>query len=90
MCDFDITGFRLPNFVVSPFAKLHFVDHQNIDTTAILAFIERRFNLRPLTKRDAAQPDISAMFDFANAPNMNPPVPPDQPTNGPCYTNALP
>ena len=90
MRDFDITGFRLPNFVVSPFAKLHFVDHQNIDTTAILAFIERRFNLRPLTKRDAAQPDISPMFDFANAPNVNPPVPPDQPTNGPCYTNALP
>ena len=90
MCDFDITGFRLPNFVVSPFAKPHYVDHQNIDTTAILAFIERRFNLQPLTKRDAAQPDISAMFDFANAPNMNPPVPPDQPTNGPCYTNALP
>jgi phospholipase C len=90
MCDFDITGFRLPNFVVSPFAKPHYVDHQNIDTSAILAFIERRFNLQPLTKRDAAQPDISAMFDFTNAPNMNPPQPPDQPTNGPCYTNALP
>ena len=90
MCDFDITGFRMPNFVVSPFAKPHYVDHQDIDTTAILAFIERRFNLQPLTKRDAAQPDISTMFDFTGAPNLNPPQPPDQPTNGPCYTNALP
>jgi phospholipase C len=90
MCDFDITGYRLPNFVVSPFSRPHYVDHQNIDTTAILAFIERRFNLQPLTKRDAAQPDISTMFDFTNAPNMNPPQPPNQPTNGPCYTNALP
>jgi hypothetical protein len=49
-----------PNFVVSPFAQPHYVDHQNIDTTAILAFVERGFNLQPLTKRDAAQPDISA------------------------------
>jgi phospholipase C len=90
MCDFDITGFRLPNFVVSPFARPHHVDHQNMDTTAILTFIEKRFSLNFLTKRDAAQPDISTMFDFTNAPNMNPPTAPSQPTSGPCYVNALP
>lgn len=90
MCDFDVTGYRLPNFVASPFARPHFVDHQNIDTTAILTFIEKRFSLQPLTHRDAAQPDISTMFDFAHAPNMNPPTPPAQPTSGPCYINALP
>jgi phospholipase C len=61
-----------------------------MDTTAILKFIEKRFGLQPLTKRDAAQPDISTMFDFANAPNMNPPKPPNQPTGGACYVNALP
>jgi phospholipase C len=80
----------LPNFAVSPFAKPHYVDHQNVDTTAILAFIEKRFSLKSLTKRDAAQPDISTMFDFVNAPNLNPPKPPGQPTGGACYTNALP
>jgi phospholipase C len=90
MCDFDITGFRLPNFVVSPFAKPHYVDHQNIDTTAILTFIEKRFALKPLTARDAAQPDISTFFDFTNAPNANPPKPPAQPTSGACYVDALP
>jgi len=90
MCDFDITGYRLPNFVVSPFSRPNWVDHQNMDTTAILKFIEKRFGLQPLTKRDAAQPDISTMFDFANAPNMNPPKPPNQPTGGACYVNALP
>jgi phospholipase C len=90
MCDFDVTGFRLPNFVVSPFAKPHYIDHQNIDTTAILKFIETRFKLQPLTKRDAAQPDISAMFDFTNSPNLSPPTPPSQPTGGPCYVNSLP
>ena len=89
-CDFVYTGFRLPNFVVSPFAKAHYVDHTPIDTTAILKFIELRFQLQPLTKRDAAQPDISVFFDFAGKPNLTPPMPPSQPTNGPCYVNALP
>jgi phospholipase C len=89
-CDFVYTGFRLPNLVISPFAKPHYVDHTPMDTTAILTFIEKRFGLPPLTKRDAAQPDISYFFDFANAPNASPPTPPVQPTNGPCYINALP
>jgi phospholipase C len=90
MCDFVYTGFRLPNFVVSPFAKAHYVDHTNMDTTAILTFIEKRFGVAALTARDAAQPDISYFFDFAGKPNLTPPTPPSQPTNGPCYVNALP
>jgi phospholipase C len=89
-CDFVYTGFRLPNLVISPFAKAHYVDHTPIDTTAILRFIEIRFGLPPLTKRDAAQPDLSFFFDFSGQPNLHPPPPPDQPTNGPCYTNVLP
>jgi phospholipase C len=89
-CDFVYTGFRLPNIVISPFSKPHYVDHTPIDTTAILTFIEKRFGLNALTKRDAAQPDISFFFDFGGAPNMTPPTPPSQSANGPCYTDALP
>jgi phospholipase C len=89
-CDFVYTGFRLPNFVVSPFAKPHYVDHTPIDTTAILRFIELRFGLQTLTARDAAQPDLSFFFDFTNKPNLNPPMPPAQPTGGPCYITSLP
>jgi phospholipase C len=89
-CDFVYTGFRVPNFVVSPFSKPHYVDHTAIDTTAILTFIEKRFGLNALTKRDAAQADISFFFDFGSAPNMTPPIAPSQPTNGPCYIDALP
>jgi phospholipase C len=89
-CDFVFTGFRLPNLVVSPFAKKHYVDHTPMDTTAILRFIEIRFGLAPLTARDAVQPNISYFFDFAGKPNLNPPTPPVQPTNGPCYINSLP
>ena len=81
-------GFRLPFFVASPFAKKHYVSHTPADHTAILKFIEERFNLPPLTKRDAAQPDMREFFDFANPPWMTPPTPPTQPTNGTCdYTN---
>jgi phospholipase C len=90
MCDFVYTGFRLPNFVVSPFAKAHYVDHTNMDTTAILTFIEKRFGVDALTARDAAEPDISYFFDFSGKPNLTPPTPPSQPTSGPCYVNALP
>jgi len=90
MCDFTYTGFRLPNIVVSPFAKAHYVDHTPIDTTAILTFIEKRFQLKALTQRDATQPDISFFFDFSGVPNATPPKPPTQPTNGPCYITSLP
>lgn len=90
MCDFTYTGFRLPNIVISPFAKQHYVDHTPMDTTAILRFIEKRFSLHTLTARDAAQPDISYFFDLTNKPNLNPPTPPSQPTNGPCYITSLP
>jgi phospholipase C len=89
-CGFGYTGFRLPNFVVSPFSKAHYVDHTPMDTTAILRFIEERFSLQTLTARDAAEPDVSYFFDFANSPNLNPPTPPSQPTNGPCYVTSLP
>jgi phospholipase C len=91
-CDFVYTGFRMPNFIVSPFAKAHYVDHTNMDTTAILKFIQTRFGLtNTLGARVAAQPDISQLFfDFTNKPNLNPPTPPTQPTSGPCYITSLP
>ena len=64
--DFTRTGFRLPLMVVSPYVKPHVVSHAPADGTAILKFIEKRFNLPNLTKRDAAQPDFaSEFFDFS-------------------------
>jgi phospholipase C len=39
--------------IVSPFAKRGFVDHTIYDTTSILKLIESRFDLLPLTERDA-------------------------------------
>lgn len=82
--DFTITGFRLPNFIVSPWARKNFVSHTPMDYTAYLAFIEKRFNVPALTKRDAAMPDMQEFFDWTGEPWLTPPTPPAQVTNGAC------
>jgi phospholipase C len=89
-CDFVFTGYRVPLIVVSPFANQNYVSHAVEDTTAILKFIETRFNVPALTARDAAQDNMSQYFDFTNPPWMTPPTPPAQNTSGACYLNTLP
>jgi phospholipase C len=89
-CDFTYTGYRIPLIVVSPYAKQHYVSHTVADSTAMLKFIETRFGLPPLTKRDAAQMDMTEFFDFNSPPWMNPPTPPVQNTSGACYLDHLP
>jgi phospholipase C len=90
LCDFTWTGYRIPLIVISPYSKAHYVSHTVADYTAILKFIETRFNLPALTKRDAAQMDMTEFFDFQNPPYMTPPTPPAQNTGGACYLNHLP
>jgi phospholipase C len=56
-------GTRIPALIVSPFLRGNFVlDHTRYDTTSIVATIERRFGLRPLSDRDAAVNDFSNVF----------------------------
>jgi phospholipase C len=81
--DFVRTGFRVPLIIVSPFAKPHYVSHTPMDYTAVLKFVEKRFNLPSLTARDAAQADMEEFFDFSS-PNLNPPSPASQPINLAC------
>jgi phospholipase C len=78
---FNLTGFRVPVIVISPYAKPHFVSHIPRDYTAILAFIEKTFNVPPLTARDTywqdPTRDMSEFFDFTTTPPvlLNPPTP---------------
>src|SRR5207249_8297666 len=51
---YDIYGPRVPTVVVSPYSKPHSVTNVVHDHTSILATIEQKWNLPPLTKRDAA------------------------------------
>ncbi len=83
--DFTRYGFRVPLMVVSPFSKPHYVSHTFTDSTSWLAFVETRFKLPPLTKRDAAADNMVEFFDFQNVPWATPPTPPQVQTNGPCY-----
>ncbi|HXY31407.1 MAG TPA: acid phosphatase, partial [Gemmatimonadaceae bacterium] len=58
-------GSRVPTLVISPFARPGHVDHRRYDTTSILALIERRWHLRPLSSRDAEADPLSGAFDFS-------------------------
>ena len=89
-CDFVYTGYRVPLIVVSPYAKKHYVSHTVADTTAILKLIETRFKLPSLTKRDAAQMNMTEFFNFAHPAWLTPPTPPVQNTSDSCYLNKLP
>lgn len=71
-------GFRLPNIVISPFTRRHYVSHIPMDHTAVIKFVEDRF-IGPsahLTARDAAQPNLLDFFDFNGVPWATPPTPP--------------
>ena len=89
-CDFVYTGYRVPLVVVSPYTQKNYVSHTVADTSAILKFIETRFNVSALTKRDAAQMDMTEFFDFSEPVWLIPPSPPAQNTDNPCYLDHLP
>jgi len=71
-------GSRIPAIIVSPFARRGFVDHTPMDTTSILRFLTKRFELPTLhgiTVRDDAvashnQPplgDLTSALDMTNS-----------------------
>jgi acid phosphatase len=57
-------GSRVPAIVISPFARKGYVDHHRYDTTSILALIEHRWGLAPLSPRDAAADPLSGVWEF--------------------------
>jgi phospholipase C len=64
-------GPRVPLLVLSPYAREGFVSHSIYEFASVLRLIETRFDLRPLTARDAAANSMLDMFDF-----NQPPAPP--------------
>ncbi|HVH68665.1 MAG TPA: acid phosphatase [Gemmatimonadales bacterium] len=64
-------GTRVPAIVISPFARKGTVDHRRYDTTSILALIERRWGLEPLSSRDGAADPLSGAFDFEDEQGPN-------------------
>jgi phospholipase C len=56
------TGTRVPAIVISPFVRTGFVDHEEFETVSILKLLEFRFNLAPLSARDA-DPAVNNLVD---------------------------
>jgi phospholipase C len=85
---FNVTGFRVPFTVISPWVKPHTVVHLQGDYTSMLKLIETRFNVPALTQRDATASDMSdpnnGFFDFSAPHLLQVPQLPQQPTNGTC------
>lgn len=61
-------GTRTPALLVSPFSSTGLVDHHLAHTGSILRFIETRFGLESLTKRDSHAYDMLAAFNFDQPP----------------------
>jgi phospholipase C len=70
---YDRYGFRVPLFVVSPWAKKGYVSRVTQDHTSITAFIERKWNLPAMTFRDANAQPMTDYFDFRKPTFATPP-----------------
>ena len=68
-----LLGFRVPVFVISPFARRKYVSHAVLDHTSILKMIEWRWGLPNLTVRDAAATNLAEILDFRR-PQLRAPV----------------
>ena len=63
-------GPRLPLLIISPWAKINFVDHQTTDQTSILRFIEDNWGLGQIGDEsfDQNAGSLQNMFDFTSDP----------------------
>jgi phospholipase C len=71
-------GFRVPAVIVSPYARPGHVCSSTFDHTSVLKLIEQKWNLPPLTRRDAAASspldalDLDGEPAFATPPTLPP------------------
>ncbi len=67
-------GPRLPMLVISPFARVNFVDHQVTDQTSTLRFIEDNWSLGRIGDQsfDARANSLVQMFDFKRSTPAEP------------------
>jgi phospholipase C len=84
-------GFRVPNMIISPFTRKHYVSHTPMDHTAVIKFVESRFisSSAHLTNRDAAQPNLLEFFDFNAVPWSTPPTPPSPASISACQPASM-
>jgi phospholipase C len=71
---YDRYGFRVPLFVVSPWARAGYVSNVVQDHTSILAFMQRKWNLPAMTLRDANAHPMTDYFNFHKPTFAKPPA----------------
>ncbi len=75
-----LLGFRTPAILIGPWARPGTVSSIEFDHTSVLKLIEWRWNLEPLTVRDATANNLALALDFtlrsAPAPSFSVPVGP--------------
>ncbi|MEA3016342.1 MAG: phospholipase [Sphingomonadales bacterium] len=67
--DFSVYGVRVPTVLVSPWIGKGVVDHTLYDHASILATVERRFDLDPLTDRDRLAADVLHLLGGSMRPD---------------------
>ena len=58
-------GTRIPALLIGPWARRGYVDHRVADTTAVLALLEARFGVEPLSQVDARAYNLLDGLDFS-------------------------
>ncbi len=65
---YDRYGFRVPAVIVSPYARPDYVCTEVLDHTSVLKLVEEKWNLPPLTARDAAASSPLDALDLTGSP----------------------
>jgi phospholipase C len=61
-------GPRVPAVIISPYARPHFIDHNVLDFSSVLQFIEQDFGLAPLSGLDRSAGSLMSSLDFNQTP----------------------
>jgi phospholipase C len=76
---FDQLGFRVPTMVIGPYAKQGYVCSETLEHCSVLAHLEKKYGLEPLTMRDAAAADITDCIDQTRLDRGEPLPPAEMP-----------
>jgi phospholipase C len=77
---YDRYGFRVPAVLVSPYARPDYVSGEVFDHTSVLKLVELKWNLPPLTARDAAAAAPLDALDLTGPPAFLEPPPLPEPS----------
>jgi phospholipase C len=80
-------SFRVPLIVISPYAKPHYVSHDQHEFGSILKFTEKTFGLPSMHTTDVRADDLMDCFDFSQKPRKFEHIPAKYP---PSYFFQLP